>query len=382
LENALSDHAQEEMTLAFKRVAPIAFLGVLPLVVLALLGYDAHRLGNLGNDFRFELYPAAKMVLHGANPFPPPHADLSSGRNRIFPIPAVALVTPLTVLPPMWAAVVVTAILLVLLAATLWVMGVRDWRVYGLVFMWPPALAAVQTGNITILLGLLVAFAWRYRDRTWISGLAVGAAIALKLFLWPLLIWLLAIRRYRGAAAGAGIGVLGGFLAVLPFTSLRDYVRLESNLGDVFGRDSYNLTGLFAQGDLGPKTVALLLSYAIGLGLLVLSYSRRSLTLAIVASLVLSPIVWTHYFVLLAIPLAIRWPRLAPAWFVPLVMVVCPGTHYEVRAWHIVVALAVLASLTLAVEWGSRGEERATSMRRSSRRRLDPTADVVSPARR
>jgi hypothetical protein len=338
------------MLLAFKRLAPIAFLGVLPLCVLAILGVDAHRAANLGNDFRFELYPAAKLVLHGANPFPPPGADLSSGQNRIFPIPAVLLVAPLTVLPAMWAAVVVTVILLLLLAATLWVLGVRDWRVYGLVFMWPPALAAIQTGNITILLGLLMAVAWRYRDRNWISGIAIGLAIALKLFLWPLLIWLLAIRRYRGAAVAAGLGVLGGFAAVLPFTTLRDYVQLENNLGDVFGRDSYNLTGLLAQGHLGSKVFALALSYVIGLGILALSYKRRSLALAVVASLVLSPIVWTHYFVLLVVPLAIRWPRLAPAWFVPLVMVVCSGTHYEVRAWHILVALSVLAVVTAAVE--------------------------------
>ncbi len=356
------------MFLAFKRVAPIAFLGVLPVVALALLAVDAHSAGNLGNDFRFELYPAAKMVLHGVNPFPAPGADLSSGQNRIFPIPAVVLVTPLTVLPPMWAAVVVTVILLVLLAATLWVMGVRDWRVYGLVSMWPPALAAVQTGNITILLGLLVALAWRYRERTWISGIAIGAAIALKLFLWPLLVWLLAIRRYRGAAVGAGLGVIGGFLAVLPFTSLRDYVRLENKLGDVFGRDSYNLTGLFAQGHLGSKTLALVLSYAIGFGILGFAYSRRSLSLAIVASLVLSPIVWTHYFVLLAIPLSIRWPRLAPAWFVPLIMVVCAGTHYDVRAWHIVVALSVLAVVTLIVEWLPRDGARAVPARGFPRR--------------
>jgi hypothetical protein len=351
------------MTLAFRRVAPIVFLGALPIFVLGILAYDVHHLGNLGNDFRFELYPAAKMILHGTNPFPPPGADLSSGQNRIFPIPAVALFIPLTILPAMWAAIVVTVILLVLLAATLWVMGVRDWRVYGLVFMWPPALAAVQTGNITILLGLLVAVAWRYRERTWISGLALGAAIALKLFLWPLLVWLLAIRRYRGAAVGAGLGLVGGFLAVLPFTSLHAYVRLENNLGKVFGRDSYNLTGLFAQGHLGSKTVAVLLSYAIGLGILLFSYSRRSLALGIVASLVLSPIVWTHYFVLLAVPLAIRWPRLAPAWFVPLIMVVCAGTHYDVRAWHIVVALTVLALLALVVEWERPDEGRASSVR-------------------
>ncbi len=345
------------MTLAFRRVAPIVFLGVLPVFVVAILAYDAHELGNLGNDFRFELYPAAKLVLHGANPYPAPHADLSGGQNRIFPIPAVLLVTPLTLLSPMWAAAVEAVVLLAMLAGTLWVMEVRDWRVYGVVYMWPPALAAVQTGNITILLGLLVALAWRYRERVWVPGIAVGVAIALKLFLWPLLVWLLAMRRYKGSVAGAGIGVAGGFLAVLPFTTLPAYVRLLNNLGTTFGRDSYNLVGLFAQGHLASRSAAVLLSYCVGLGVLMLAYVRKSLSLAIVASLILAPIVWTHYFVLLAVPLAIRWPRLALAWFVPFVMVVCPGTHYEVRMWHILVALGVLAVVTALVEWAPRDSQ-------------------------
>ncbi len=233
------------MWAALKRVAPVLLFGALPMFVLAAGAYDVHHTGNLGNDFRFELYPEAKRVLQWANPYPASGSDLSSGRNPIFPIPAALLVAPLTVLSPAGAAGVDAALLLALLAATLWVLDVRDWRVYGVVALWAPAFAALQTGNLTIVLGFLVALAWRWRNRVWAPGLAIGAAIALKLFLWPLLVWLLAIRKGRAAAAGAAAGLVG-LLLVLPFETVGAYLRLMNNLRGVFGPESYNVVGLLS----------------------------------------------------------------------------------------------------------------------------------------
>jgi hypothetical protein len=343
------------MWLAFKRVAPILLFGVLPVLVLATAAYVYHHNDNLGNDFQGEFYPEAKLVLHWTNPFPAAHSDLSSGENRIFPIPGALLIGPLTVLSEPWAAVVFVALLLAALLATLWLLGVRDWRVYGLVAIWPQSIAAMQTGNLTILLGLLVAVAWRFRRHAWVPGIAIGCAIALKLFLWPLLIWLLAVRRYRSASTAAALGFVGGFLLVLPFISLHHYLQLLRGMGSTFGPESYNVIGLLTQSDLASKKVALVVAYLVGGVLLVLAYRRRSLPLAVSASLVLSPIVWVHYFVLLVIPIAIRWPRLSATWFVPMVMWVLPGNGYNVRLRHVVVALVVFAAVTALVEWWPRG---------------------------
>ena len=47
--------------------------------------------------------------------------------------------------------------------ATLRALDVRDWRCYGVAFLWPPVLSAIQTGNITLLLGLCAALVWRFR---------------------------------------------------------------------------------------------------------------------------------------------------------------------------------------------------------------------------
>ena len=64
---------------------------VLPLYV-AYSVYTLVHLNVLGLDFRGELYPEAKLILNGSNPFPAPAAHLSIGDNRIWPV-----------LPPFWS---------------------------------------------------------------------------------------------------------------------------------------------------------------------------------------------------------------------------------------------------------------------------------------
>jgi hypothetical protein len=335
--------------LAFKKIAPVAFLAIMPVALLGIGAVAVAHHGNLGIDFRGELYPEAKLVLHGHDPFPRPNADLSRGASPIFPIPAALLATPLTLLPVGAAAALFVALSLVALGATLWLLGVKDWRVYGLVALWPATIAALQTGNLTILLVLLVAVAWRLRERPVLSGLAVGVAIALKLFLWPLVVWYLALRRWSSAAVAAGTGV-AALLLVLPLASLASFVHLMRNLGDTFGGHSYNPVGLLVQSGATGVHVAQLVALAAGLAVLAVAYRRRSLPWSIAASLVLSPIVWLHYFVLLVVPIALARPRLAPLWALPLVMWVCAGTAGDVRWWHVVVGLATLAAVTVTAE--------------------------------
>ena len=339
------------MVLAFKRLAPIAFFGVLPAIILILVVHGMVHAGP-GTDFRQELYPEAKLVLQGRDPFPGVHANLSGGANRIFPIPGALLIAPLTLVRERVAEWVFAAISFVLVIATAWIAGVRDWRIYGVLALSPPTIAAIQSGNLTIVLGVLVAVAWRYRDHRYVPGIAVGAMIALKLFLWPLLFWLLAIRAYRSAALGAAIGFIGGVLAVLPFTSISHFVRVEQNLARVFAPRSYNLVGLLVQSGTTSYRAALVASYVVGLAMLYVAYRRRSLPLSVSASLILSPIVWLHYFVLLVVPIAVRRPALAGAWFVPLCLWVCPGTSAKIQTWQIAVALAVLAAVSVLNEIG------------------------------
>ena len=337
------------MWVALKRLAPPAVFAVLPLVVGVFWVVESAHQGNLGIDFKGELYPEAKLVLHGHDPFPPPDANLAGGVNRIFPVPAAIAAIPFTLLPAGAAAAVFVALLGLGVAATLRVMDVTDWRLYGLVFLWPATISALQVGNITVVLALLGAVAWRYRDRRYLPGVAVGLAVALKLILWPLLFWLAARGRHRAAAAGLALSVVS-WLLVLPFTSLTDYVHLLENLGNTFAPRSYNVAGLLIQSGAAGLSTAKLVGYLVGAAVLATACLRRSFPLAVVASILLSPIVWLHYFELLVLPLAAVRPRLSPAWFVPLVLLFAPGTSGDVRERHIVLGLVVLSVLAVLVE--------------------------------
>ena len=73
----------------------------------------------------------------------------------------------------------------------------------------------------------------------------------------------------------------------------------------------------------------------VGVGLLVgcVRFARhdddeRSFTCAVAATLVLSPIVWLHYLVVLLVPLAITRPRFSAIWLLPVLLWISPRPGY------------------------------------------------------
>ena len=52
----------------------------------------------------------------------------------------------------------------------MWFLGVRDWRLYGFVFLWLPVVAEWETANVTLFLALGIGMVWRYRDRPIVAG--------------------------------------------------------------------------------------------------------------------------------------------------------------------------------------------------------------------
>jgi Glycosyltransferase family 87 len=337
-------------------VAEVLLLGVLPIltVVLALWAYAGDD--RLALDFHHELYRQAEAVVDGRDAYEAPDADLSDRSNFLWPMAAVLPVVPLTALPPGLADWLATAAVIATLVAALWILGVRDWRVYGVVAFWPSVIEGIQTANASLPLTLLVATMWRYRDRAPIAGVALGYGIAVKLFLWPLVVWLALVGRRR-AAAVAIVTAAASLLLLLPFTSLVDYVRLLRNLAETFEHEAYTPFALLT--DIGvPDALARGVTVALGLAVLALAWRRRSLGLAIAAALVLSPIVWRHFFVLLAVPLALSRPRFDVVWLIPIGLWVGDGT-FNGAPWQTACVLALVA-LTFLVSERS-GPERDSS---------------------
>ena len=313
----------------------------------------ANALASLGGtqrpgDFGYVFLPAANEVLDGRDPYMTPD-DFKGPPQAPYAYPPVLAfaVTPLTLPPEEVHGIFVPGVLFVLLlvAATiagLWLLDVRDWRCYPVASLAPVTLEGFEYGAIGPVLLLLIAIGWRYRDRVATVGAATGGAVVLKLFLWPLLIWLVLTRRIRAAVAAAATAVGLGFVswAVIGFGGIDEYPRLLRRLADVEAENSYSVFAILRT--IGaPELLARVLVLALGGALLVLAWhaargqldpvegDRRSLTLVIAAALVLTPILWLHYLVLLFVPIALARPRLSGLWFVPLAL-----TVFEAMNWY------------------------------------------------
>jgi hypothetical protein len=298
-------------------------LGVCP-VLLALtglwLGLDD---GSLAWDFHHELYPQAEEMLAGRNPYPSEGFNAAEGNNFVFPPVAAFVVSPLTLLPPTAADVAMALLGIACFVASLWIVGVRDWRVYGALGLWPPVYIESGLGHLTPMIALLAAAAWRLQASRHAVGVLVGFAVALKLFAWPLFVWLAAAGRWRAAAAGTLVAG-ASLLLVLPYTGMDDYVRALSEVNATFDQDTYTVFGLLVQSG-ASEIVARVVAILGAIVLLWGTWRYRSFSLAVAGVLVASPIVWLDYFALAAIPLAIARPRFSPVWLVPLATVGLEG---------------------------------------------------------
>lgn len=361
------------------RVVSIALFALLPAVVIVGLFLSAWADGVVATDF-LQFYRAAEAILAGEDPYLARDATTWGGPFPYPPLPALGA-TPLTVFSLEIAGVLAMALLVLVALAVPFFLDVRDWRCYGLMLLWPPVLSAIQTANVTLWLALAAALAWRFRERGAASGAAVGVTLAAKFFLWPLVVWLGATRRIAAAAAAVlvGVVVLVGSWAVVGFAGMAEYPGIVRDLEDAVGDDSYTayIVGL----DVGlPSDVARGVWLAIGLAFvgatIVLARQgdeRTAFICAVTAALALTPIVWLHYFALLVVVAALAQSRLGLVWFVPLGMVVTPGsgqpTPFE-TSWTLAVA-----ALTIALAL------RASSLSRSVPRGRNALADPeVRPA--
>ena len=311
----------------------VLLFGALPLVALYLVFHNALGDGKV-TDYENAFHPAAQAILDGDSPYTSPDdPQLAAGTEYVYP-PLTALASiPFTAVSAEVAGVIVMALFVAAVIATLYLLGIGDWRCYGLVLLWPAVISAVQTGNITIPLALGAAVVWRYRSNR-IAGVALGLSLAAKLFLWPLAIWLAASRRFAATAvalAVAGVALVLSW-AVIGFAGLTDYPDLLQRVQELEEANAYTVYALAL--DLGASDgFARLLWLVVGVGVLGASVAmarrgddRRAFVLALAAALACSPIVWLHYFALLLVVVAVAEPRLGPAWFVPLAMYGSTGT--------------------------------------------------------
>jgi hypothetical protein len=262
------------------------------------------------------LWKAGHHLVTGHSPYP-----------FVYPAPAAFLMAPFGALPWKVAVLVFAAVLIAAMILALRLLGVRDWRCYGAALASVPLMSSLTIGTLSPLLVLAAAAAWKYRDRRFVVAAAIVGAVVTKIFLWPLVIWLIATRRLRTAVTTVLLGIAAVVVAwaAIGFDGFLQYPHRLTHIADLEQAKSYSVFALLQALGLGSGTARLgVLALGVAmLGLVVLAArgadgDRRSFVLAIAAALVISPIVWIHYLVLVFVPVALYRRRLSVAWILPL----------------------------------------------------------------
>jgi alpha-1,2-mannosyltransferase len=372
-----------------------------PLVLASLIGLYAVSAvvlseGGLAFDLHV-FWQSARAVGHGASPYDPQGLARMSRIAQanlnvlpkdegwaVYPPVLYVVMIPLGLLPFAVAA----PIGMVLLAATPWLalraMGVRDWRCQAAAYASLPVVTATVVGTISGVLMLGCALLWRGRNNTAIVGVAT---IVAKLFLWPLVVVIAALEGFRRAIVITVAAVLTAIAswAIIDFADLRRYPGMLSQLSAAEAHESYSLAGmahlLGARPELGTDV-------GVALALVTVAFAFRAgrrgrkdvaFTLAILAALLASPIVWMHYFTLLLLPIAARYPRFNAVWCLPLLSWVGPAWcatdgHWLPFAvtwpWIAVVAIVCVwpTAPTRAAAWLRAAPGRDVRLRTSSAR--------------
>jgi alpha-1,2-mannosyltransferase len=179
-------------------------------------------------------------------------------------------------------------------------------------FDWP-VIYGLRLGQVSALLFLLFVLAWRWLDRQERFGLAVAGGALAKVQPGLLLVWALLTRRWRAVGVGLGALAVASIVAtlVVGVGAWADYLRL---LGAVNApvTTEHNFTPgavLYQAGVAAEVAGVVQLAAMVATVVAVLAAIRwatpqASLIVAIVASQLLSPLLWDHYAVVLLVPTA------------------------------------------------------------------------------
>lgn len=211
-------------------------------------------------------------------------------------------------------------------------MEMRWWSIFvvtALVLPCNAVLTQLYQGQLNFPLLFLLVIAW-IADRRGLrvgAGAAVGVAMALKIFPGLLLVYFAATRRWRSVFAALGVAILLNAAALVVFgpTAFRTYMGEVLPSLNVFRNSWLNisLTGYWTRVGIALERPAIGSFTAGAFQLAVVGmvwwYSRRAATsddhdrafsLAVIGMLLASPVAWSHYFVLLVLPILLLWQRL------------------------------------------------------------------------
>ncbi len=244
----------------------------------------------------------------------------------LYPPPLAVLLLALVPFSPTWAAAAWEALHVIALVAACAILPVsRAVRLaaFGIACLSLPTLLDLNLGNVSLLVLLAGAAAWRWSVRP-LGGALAGAATALAIAVRPqvaiLLAWW-ALRRRAApimGAALAGFLLLAGSALVAGGGAWLDYARLLLNLrGAGTASSDVGFATLAARAGLAEPlpTAAFAIGAVLALAAVVTATRRDAesgMVAAVVATMLVVPLLWPHYLALLILPAALLASRGRP----------------------------------------------------------------------
>ena len=288
---------------------------------------------TLGYDF-LAYHAAASRVLAGQPAYDTSFEAAGGFGLFYYPPTFIPLVLAFGLLPADVATWAWEAGLLAAFAVGVAVMPVArpvKWWIVLLAGVSWPFLYAIKLGQVGPLLFLLMAVGWRWMDRGPALGTSGALGAAIKIQPGLILAWALLTRRWAAVASGAvvlgalaliatlvaGLGAWTDFLALI--TRVSDPITTPHNFTP--GAVAYQLgisrdtAALIQWGLMGLAALAFVLA-ALRLG------AAPSYMVAVIASQLLSPILWDHYALLLLLPVA--WLMDRGCWWAAIFVLATP----------------------------------------------------------
>lgn len=300
---------------------------------------------TLGYDYQ-AYFTGADRLLHGQALYDPAVDVAGPFAIYLYPPPFAVAFVPFALLPPAIGLWIWIAACVGMTAAAIAILPVRPsvrWWVLLLAGLDWPVVYAIKLGQIAPLLLLVFAVGWRSLRSEVVLGMvgAMGTLVKLQ----PALVfgWALLTGRIRTIVAGV---LAGGVLVVvtLPFVGVdawTDFVRTISRVSAPVTTPHVMTLGAVAYQSGVSQTLAnglQIIAMAVTVAVWAYACRRRAPEVGylttIVASQLLSPLLWDHYAMLLLLPVAWlleqrrRWAALIPlATSVPLLSITPPVVY-------------------------------------------------------
>jgi alpha-1,2-mannosyltransferase len=305
---------------------------------------------TLGYDF-LAYHQAAERLLAGQPLYDMSYTETGGFGLFYYPPTFAPLLVPLGALgaaTATWVWIGVSlAVFLIGVALMPTSMTVRWWTL--LLAGWSfPFVYAVKLGQVGPILFGLFALGWRWLDRPVAFGVVGALGAAIKLQPGLVLIWALLTSRVRAVLTGGAVLLVLAIVATALAgpAAWSDFLTLLRTVSDPITTDHNFTPGAVAfQAGVSPdhatliQVVSTIAVAVIFVAAIRLATDEASYLVAVIASQLVSPILWDHYAMLLLLPVAYllsagRWWAalipLATAW--PLVGLI-PAAVYPVVFW-------------------------------------------------